>query len=378
MIMFDRILAILKKEFLQVFRDPKMKMIIFVSPLIQVLIFGYAATMDITHVPIAIYDIDNTKESRALIHDFSYSGYFDIKHYIKEESQVNQLIDEFKVVAVLKFNAGFTRDLVGNNDAEVQLIVDGTDSNAASIVMNYANTIITNYNMRVFNERSRVYLKGQNAFPAVDLRDRRWFNENLESRNYYLPGVIVLIVTLMSLLLSAMAIVREKEIGTMEQLIVSPIMPVELIVGKIVPFGVIAIVQVTLITLVGALWFHVPLRGSIPLLIVCTILYLLTTLGAGLFLSTICSTQQEAMMSVFLFNLPASLLSGFAYPIANMPVVIQYLTFLNPQRYYLTIIRYVFLKGVGVEVLWKEMLALLIIGTVVISVSSARFQKRLG
>ncbi len=376
--MFDRILAILKKEFLQVFRDPKMKMIIFVSPLIQIFIFGYAATMDITHVPIAVYDIDNTKETRALIHDFSYSGYFDIKYYINEEPQVNHLIDEFKVLAVLKFNAGFTRDLVGNNNAEIQLIVDGTDSNAASIVMNYANSIITNYNMRVFNERSRIYLKGQSAFPAVDLRDRRWFNENLESRNYYLPGVIVLIVTLMSLLLSAMAIVREKEIGTMEQLMVSPIMPFELIIGKIVPFGLIAIVQVTLITLVGALWFHVPLRGSIPLLILCTILYLLTTLGAGLFLSTMCATQQEAMMSVFLFNFPATLLSGFAYPIANMPVVIQYLTYLNPQRYYLTIIRYIFLKGVGVEILWKEMLALLVIGIVVITLSAARFQKRLG
>lgn len=376
--MFDRIGAILKKEFLQVFRDPRMRVVIFISPMIQVFIFGYAATMDITNVPIAVYDIDNTKYSRALIHDFSYSQYFDIKRYIREERQVNELINESKVLAVLKFNAGFSRDLVGNNPAEVQLIVDGTDSNAASIIMNYANTIIMNYNDRVLAERAAVYLGGSDAYAAVDLRDRRWFNENLESRNYYLPGVIVLIVTIMSLLLSAMAIVREKEIGTMEQLIVSPIRPFELILGKIVPFGIIAVVQVTLITLIGVLWFGVPLRGSIPLLIFCTLLYLLTTLGAGLFLSTICATQQEAMMSVFLFNFPMTLLSGFAYPIANMPVVIQYLTYLNPQRYYLTIIRYIFLKGVGVEALWDEMLALLVFGVVVITMSSMRFQKRLG
>jgi ABC-type multidrug transport system, permease component len=164
----------------------------------------------------------------------------------------------------------------------------------------------------------------------------------------------------------------------MEQLIVSPIKPIELIIGKIVPFGIIALVQVTLIASVGIAWFGIPFRGSITLLFACTLLYLLTTLGAGLFLSTICSTQQEAMMSVFLINFPMTLLSGFAYPIANMPQVIQYLTLLNPQRYYLTIIRYIFLKGVGVEVLWDEMLALLLIGIVVITASSLRFQKRLG
>jgi ABC-2 type transport system permease protein len=281
-------------------------------------------------------------------------------------------------LAVLKFNAGFARDLAGNNPAEAQLIVDGTDSNASSIIMNYANSIVMNYNSKVLSERSQVYLSGQSIFPAVDLRDRKWFNENLESRNYYLPGVIVLIVTIMSLLLSAMAIVREKEIGTMEQLIVSPLRPIELIIGKIVPFGVIALVQMTLITILGIVWFHIPLRGSIPLLFMGTLLYLLTTLGAGLFLSTMCATQQEAMMSVFLVNFPATLLSGFAYPIANMPHVIQYLTYLNPQRYYLTIVRYIFLKGVGIDVLWDEMLALLIIGVVVITMSSMRFQKRLG
>jgi ABC-2 type transport system permease protein len=376
--MFDRITALLVKEFLQVFRDPRMRMVIFISPLVQVLIFGYAATMDITHAPIAVHDRDNTKESRAFIHRFSYSQYFDIEYYAQNGEQENKLIDRSEVLAVLKFDKGFARDLVGNKGAQVQMIIDGTDSNAASIVSGYANTIVQQYNYDVMKEWARTFLSRYEISPVVDLRDRRWFNENLESRNYYLPGVIVLIVTIMSLLLSAMAIVREKEIGTMEQLIVSPIRPFELIIGKIVPFGIIALIQVTLITLVGIAWFGIPFRGSVTLLFFCTLLYLLTTLGAGLFLSTICSTQQEAMMSVFLINFPMTLLSGFAYPIANMPKIIQYLTYLNPQRYYLTIIRYIFLKGVGVDVLWDEMVALLVIGVAVITASSMRFQKRLG
>ena len=376
--MFDRVLALLKKEFLQIFRDPRMRTVIFLSPLIQIFIFGYAATMDITHAPIAVFDRDNSKQSRELVRDFSFSQYFDIKRWLHTDEQENKVIDKSTVLGVLKFNAGFARDLVGDKDAEVQFIVDGTDSNTASIIMSYANQIVTRYNYGILAERAHTFLKRYDISPMVDLRDRRWFNENLESRNYYLPGVIVLIVTIMSLLLSAMAVVREKEIGTMEQLMVSPIRPIELIVGKIVPFGIIALVQVTLITLVGVLWFGVPLRGSIALLLFCTLIYLLTTLGAGLFLSTMCSTQQEAMMSVFLFNFPAVLLSGFAYPIANMPKIIQHLTYLNPQRYYLTIVRYIFLKGVGVKILWDEILILFAFGVVIITLSSLRFRKRLG
>ena len=210
------------------------------------------------------------------------------------------------------------------------------------------------------------------------MRDRRWFNENLESKNYYLPGVIALIVSIMSLLLSSMAIVREKEIGTMEQLIVSPIKPIELILGKLTPFVIIAVVQVTMITLVGVLWFKIPIRGSLVLLFGTTFIYLLTTLGSGLLISTVCATQQEAMMSVFLFFFPATLLSGFAYPIANMPKIIQYITYINPLRYYLVILRSIFLKGVGLNVLWDETLALLVIGIFVLTLSTLRFRKRLG
>jgi len=376
--MFERIKTILIKEFLEIFRDPRMRFTIFVPPIVQVLIFGYAATMDITHVPTAVYDQDNTKQSRELIRDFSYSKYFDINYYLDEEEQVRTIIDRSKVISVLKIDRQFARDLIGNRSAKLQLILDGTDSNAASIVLGYAGQIIGDYNYKALKERATTLLRPGAAVGYADLRDRRWFNENLESRNYYLPGVIALIVTIMSLLLSSMAIVREKEIGTMEQLIVSPIKPIELILGKITPFIIIACVQVILITLVGVLWFKVPIRGSLPLLFGCTFIYLLTSLGCGLLISTVSSTQQEAMMSVFLFFFPATLLSGFAYPIANMPKIIQYITYANPLRYYLTILRGIFLKGIGVNILWPEILALLIIGVSIIIFSTSRFHKQLG
>ena len=376
--MFERIRTILVKEFLQIFRDPRMRFNIFVPPIIQVLIFGYAATMDITHVPTAVYDKDNTKQSREVIRDFGYSKYFDIDYYLYDEDQVRAIIDKSKVIAVLKMDRGFARDLIGNKSAELQLILDGTDSNAASIVLGYAGQIIGSYNYKALKERVVTLLKPGATVAFVDLRERRWFNENLESKNYYLPGVIALIVTIMSLLLSSMAIVREKEIGTMEQLIVSPITPIELILGKISPFVVIACVQVTMITLVGVLWFKIPIRGSLPLLFGCTLIYLLTSLGCGLLISTVSATQQEAMMSVFLFFFPATLLSGFAYPIANMPRIIQYITYINPLRYYLVILRSIFLKGVGINILWPQIAALLVIGVSIITFSILKFRKQLG
>ncbi|MDD5084421.1 MAG: ABC transporter permease [Candidatus Omnitrophica bacterium] len=376
--MFERIWAIIVKEFLQVFRDPRMKFTIFVSPLVQILVFGYAATMDITNIPTAIYDLDNTKESRDVIRAFTYSKYFTVKRYVYNDKEQRKVIDKSLVSAVIRFNRGFARNLKDNKGGELQIILDGTDSNSASIILGYANQIISEYNYKLLEERATIFLKRSDVVPNVELRDRHWFNANLESKNYYLPGVIALIVTIMSLLLTSMAIVREKEIGTIEQLIVSPIKSVELILGKIIPFGIIAITQVFLITMIGVFWFKVPIRGSILLLFGSTVLYMLTTLGVGLFISTLSSTQQEAMMSVFLFNFPATLLSGFAYPIANMPRVIQYITYLNPLRYYLIIMRALFLKGVGIRILWPEMLALLVIGLSIIGFSSLRFQKRIG
>ena len=376
--MFTRIFSLIVKEFLQVFRDPRMKFTLFVAPVVQLFLFGYAATMDITNIPAAVYDLDNTKQSRDIIRLFSYSKYFDIQNYLKEEKDIVRIMNGADIKAVIKFNRGFAQDLTGNKSAQMQIIVDGTDSNAAQIILGYAGTIIADYNYRVLKKRAEIFLKRIDSFPQADLRSRQWFNENLYSKNYYLPGVIAMIVSIMSLVLTSMAIVREKEIGTMEQLIVSPIKPIELILGKLIPFGIIALAQVVLISLVGVLWFKIPLRGSLVLLFSSTLIYLLTSLGIGLFISTVSSTQQEAMMSVFLIYFPMVLLSGFAYPVANMPHWVQYIAHVNPLTYYLIILRNLFLKGIGIAVLWREMLILLLMGIAVITVSSLRFQKRLG
>ncbi|MFA5114818.1 MAG: ABC transporter permease [Candidatus Omnitrophota bacterium] len=374
--MFERVRAILIKEFRQIFRDPRMKTVIFISPLIQIILFGYAANRDINYVPTAVYDRDNTKESRELLRDFTYSKYFVPEHYIYSDAEQDKMLNKGVASVVIRIDRGFGRDIKAGKEANIQLAFDGTDSNTAMVVMGYANTIVSNYQYRLL--KGEIEARGWlETFPSVDLKDRAWFNGNLISRNYYLPGVIAMIVTMMSLLLSSMAIVKEKEIGTMEQLIVSPLRSIELIAGKLLPFALISLVQIVLVTALGVLWFHIPLRGDILLLLVSTCIYLFTTLGIGLFISTISSTQQEAMMSVFLFYMPTVLLSGFAYPIANMPKFIQWATIFNPMRYFLVVVRGIFLKGVGIDILWSQLLPLLIIGLAVVILSTLKFHKSL-
>ncbi|MFA6357873.1 MAG: ABC transporter permease [Candidatus Omnitrophota bacterium] len=374
--MFERAKAILIKEFKQIFRDRQMKVIIFISPLLQIILFGYAANKDITYVPTAIYDQDNTAESRDLLRRFTYSKYFVPEKYISSEREQDYVLDKGTVNTVIRIDRGFGRNINAGKEASIALAFDGTDSNSAMIIMGYANAVVGTYQENLLKYRADK-AGFSNSVPRVELRDRAWFNGNFISRNYYLPGVIATIVTMMSLLLTAMAIVKEKEIGTMEQLTVSPLRPIELIVGKLLPFGIIALIQVVLVTILGVLWFHIPLRGNVLFLLFATCIYLFTTLGIGLFISTISSTQQEANMSVFLFYLPAVLLSGFAYPISNMPQVVQLFTVFNPMRYFMVIIRSVFLKGVGIEVLWPQLVPLLFIGLVVITLSSLRFRKGL-
>lgn len=374
---FEIILAIIIKEFKQVFRDPRMKTVIFITPLIQIILFGYAANKDINYVPTAILDRDNTVESRELLRDFTFSNYFVAKEYINTEEEQNEVLNGGIASIVIHIDRGFGRNVVGDKEAQVQLAVDGSDSNTSMIIMGYANTIVNAYNARAM--KSRFEQQGLHFGVAnVEMRDRAWFNGNLISREYYLPGVIATIVTMMSLLLTAMAIVKEKEIGTMEQLTVSPIKPIELIIGKLLPFAIIALVQIALITTLAVFWFHVPLRGSLILLFFCTCVYLFTTLGIGLFISTISATQQEAMMSVFLFFMPTMLLSGFAYPIANMPQIIQWSTIFNPLRYFMVTIRSIFLKGVGMDILWPQLIPLALIGMFVIIWSAAKFRKSMG
>ncbi|HPC23817.1 MAG TPA: ABC transporter permease [Phycisphaerae bacterium] len=375
--MIERIRRMLVKEFLQALRDYRMRSTIFLLPLIQVLVFGYAITTDVKHVALAVYDLDNTVASRDLISRFAGSGYFEIVNYVYDDAAARSLLDHGSVRLVLRINAGFQADLAAGRVAQVQALLDGSDSNTAGIVLNYSNEIVGQANFDALVDRVTRVLGTFQRPGQADLQTRAWFNENLESRNFFVPGVIALIVTLITLMLTSIAVVREYEIGTIEQIMVTPIRPIEFILGKTVPFALIGFADVLLITAVGVYWFEVPIRGSIPLLLLATGLYLLTSLGVGLLISTISRTQQQALMTSFLFFAPAILLSGFVFPIANMPQVVQWLTYLNPLRYFLVIIRGIFLKGVGLQILWPQMVALTIIGVLTFTLAVRRFHKTL-
>jgi len=375
--MGERILTILLKEFRSVFRDPRMRMVIFGVPVIQTLIFGYAVTMDVRHVRLVVIDRDQTPASRALVARFAASDYFEIVARTTDGNRAAAMIDAADASAALQIDAGFANALGAGRTTPVQLIVDGADSNTARLVLNYSTTIASAYNSEIMLEQALRRTGRTISAGGADLRPRAWFNADLESRNYFVPGVMALLVMLISLMLTSMAIVREKEVGTIEQIMVTPIRPVEFILGKCAPFVVIGFADVALVTLVGVFWFEIPIRGSFPLLLLGTAFYLLSTLGIGLFISTVSSTQQQAMMTTFFFFFPAMLLSGFVYPIANMPEVIQWLTLLNPLRHFLIVIRGVFLKGIGFDVLWPQLAALFAIGLGVMVFAIKRFHKTL-
>jgi ABC-2 type transport system permease protein len=353
----------LLKEFIQVFRDPRMRIVLFVLPVFQTIVFGYAVNTDIRHVATAVCDRDDSPWSRDLIQAFAGSQYFTVVERVTDERRLTRLVDRGEVKAVLRIENGFGERRGRGTDAPVQLILDGTDSNTAGLVMSYAARIVARLN--------------NSDTGTVLLESRAWFNPNMESRNFYIPAVIVNIVFVITMLLSSMAVVREKEIGTIEQIIVTPIRKTEFILGKTLPFVVIGYIDVTAVSLAGALWFDVPIRGSIPLLLLGTSLFLISSLGFGLLISTVSRTQQQAMMSAFFFVFPAMLLSGFAFPIENMPEPVQWLTLLNPVRHYLVIVRGIFLKGVGFRILLPEMAALLLLGSVILALAVHRFRKTL-
>jgi len=379
--MLERVKPMLIKEFIQIARDPKMLRVIFIVPILQVVIFGYVVTTDVRHVATAVYDLDNSVASRDLIQSFARSGYFDIVEYVVSDRRLTDLIDHSDVCAILRFNKGFEADLEAGRSAQVQLILDGTDSNTARIILNYGAKIAGQFSQQILVERlarnGGFARQGGLARPTgeVSLQMRAWFNENLESRNYFVPGVIAILVMLITLMLTGMAVVREKEIGTMEQVMVTPITPAEFILGKTLPFALIGFADVLLVTVVGVFWFDVPIRGQLLLLLAATALYLMTSLGIGLFISTVSQTQQQAMMSTFFFFFPAVLLSGFMFPIANMPAVVQWVAYLNPLAYFLVIVRGIFLKGLGVVVLWPQLAALAVMGVGVLWLATRRFRK---
>jgi ABC-2 type transport system permease protein len=384
--MWRRIREIIHKEFRQTLREPRMRVVLFIPPLVQLIIFGYAVNLDVDHVRLAWLDRDRTSASSNLLAAFQGSPRFEIAALPSSEQEAQRMLDDSRVQAVVTVFPGFGSDIERGITAPVQVLVDGSNSNTASIASSYAGQVIAAFGSRVLGGQQRAKLVGSSMkaggavgfqVPSLDVRSRVWFNEDLLSRNYFVPGVVVNIITLVTIMLTAMAIVREKEIGTLEQLMVTPVRPVELMLGKTLPFALAGLIQVGFITTAALVVFRIPLRGSVPLLFLAAVLYLMTTLGVGLFVSTISQTQQQAVMGSFFFFTPAFMLSGFAFPIQNMPVAVQYLSYLDPVRYFITIVRGIFLKGTGISVLWPQLGALLIYGTLILGASALRFHKRL-
>jgi ABC-2 type transport system permease protein len=330
--------------------------------------------LDVDHVRIAWTDGDRTPQSRDIRQRFEASGRFDVVSQPRTEREVQDVLDRGDVQAVIRILPGFAKDLSRGSGAGVQILIDGTNSNTASLIASYAGQIVAQFSgSHLLNLRNA----STPSIPEPVSKPRVWFNAELKSRNYFVPGVVANIIMLVTLMLTALAIVREKEIGTMEQLMVTPVRPIEVMLGKTLPFALVGVIQVMFITTMALLVFKVPLRGSIFLLLFSSVLFLMTTLGAGLFISTISHTQQQAMMSSFFFTIPAFMLSGFTFPIRNMPFVVQAVSYLNPLRYFMDIVRGIFLKGVGVEVLWPQMVALAVYGVAVLGLSAARFHKTL-
>jgi ABC-2 type transport system permease protein len=361
----------IQKELRQLFRDPKTKRIIFAAPVIQLLLFGYAVNTDVRNVATIAVDQDRTAESRLLLETLTASGYFRIVEDAEAPEAIEDALDRGTALMGIQIPPGFSREIKEGNEAAAQILIDGTNSNTATVAMGYAGRIVQDFAGEQMAGRGAAGEKG------IDLRVRAWYNPDLSSRVYNVPGVIGLLLILMALLLTSLAVVRERELGTLEQLMVSPINPKELILGKTIPVLIVCLVDLALITTLAILWFHIPLRGSVGALLLASFLYVMAGLGAGLFVSTISKTQQEAFLTMFLFLLPGIILSGFMYPIDTMPPVFEYLTLLNPIRYFMEMVRGIFLKGQGVADLWVHLLVLAGMSMIVVSGASRRFRKSL-
>ena len=368
-------------------RDPRMRGLLFVPPLIQLIVFGYAVTLDVDNARIAWMDASRTPESRDLLQHFVGSGRFDVVATVENGDDIQQLLDRSEVHAVVVVLPDFARDIARGRTAQVQVLIDGTNSNTASLVSTYAVRVIASFSEDIAKSQlTRPSIEialigvssGGNHFSAPVTADTRvWFNPDLRSRSYFVPGVAANILLIITLILTAQAIIREKEVGTLEQLMVTPMRPIELMLGKTLPFVAVGMINMFLITGGALLIFRVPFRGNFLLLMFCALLFLMTSLGYGLFLSTVSGTQQQAVMGSFFFIMPSFMLSGFLFPISNMPLVIQYLSCLNPMLYFMEIVRSIFLKGAGVAVLWPQMLILAFYGVVILGLSALRFQKKL-
>jgi len=361
------LLNLLVKELLQLKRDPKILPILFIAPVVQLTILGYAATTDVRRVELAVCDLDRTPASRDLVDAFTSSTYFRQVVSVPSQDRFDRWLDSGRARIALTIPAGYAADRSARRPVEVQLVADGSDAMSGTLGLSYAQGVLQHV---AETEGFRL---------PVELRPKVLYNPDLVSRYYMVPGVLAMILMIMTMMLTSMALVRETEIGTMEQLLVTPLTPGAIIVGKLVPYALVGAVEICTALPVVLFWFRVPLRGSLGTLALLTLPFMLCTLGLGLLVSTLARTQQQAMMiSTFVFLMPQIYLSGFVFPIQNMPDVFQWITYAIPLRYYVTVLRGVFLKGVGLETLWPQGLALLGLGVVILTLARIRFRQRLG
>jgi drug efflux transport system permease protein len=374
----ERLHQILIKEFIHLFRDRHARFALIVPPLLQMLVFGYAASYEVNRVSTAVLDYDHSQESRELLDRFRASSRFQVREVLQDESQIPSELDHRRVTLVLQIQPGFAELLRKGQTAPVQAILDGTDSNAALIAIGYINQIAIRF-ARDYQLQMANRLKPSLATfaPDIELQERPWYNANLESRWFFVPGVIGTLVLVTVMMLTAFAVVREREIGTLEQLMVTPISPAELIVGKTLPFLIVGLANVIVVAVAGTLWFQVPFRGNVLVLLLGSTLFLSSALGVGLLISTLCETQQQAFAISFFYISPAIMLSGFGYPITSMPTALQYFTNLDPLRFYLIVLRGTFIKGIGLDVLWPQMIAMALLGAATLTLATLRFHKTL-
>jgi ABC-2 type transport system permease protein len=372
------------KEFLELRQDPRLFGLVIVAPIIQLTLLGYAATTDVKEVPIVVADGDRSPASRELIARFEASPNFHVVHLVTTTAEVDRDLQEDRAWMALAIPNGYGASIRNREPVALQVVADGSNSNSTTVALGYTNALVGEY----AQELAAGATGGGPPSPTgstvptragqVDLRVRVWFNSELESRFFMIPGVLALLLLLVTANLAAMGIVREKELGTLEQLNVTPLRRWELIVGKLLPYGLIGLIDVLLVTAVAVFWFEVPLRGSFGLLLAMSLVYVFCTLSLGLFISTVSDTQQQAMMTAtFFFLTPMIYLSGFIFPIENMPRVIQYATYVIPLRYFLVIVRGIFLKGIGLRLLWPQAAALAAWGAVVLSLAVMRSRKRI-
>ena len=366
----QRLRRLVWKEFLELRQNPRLFGIVIVAPILQLTMLGYAASTDVKDVPVVVADGDRSPASRNLIARFDASPNFTIVDTVTTVGEIDRYLQRGDAWIALAIPTGYGTALHSGRPVALQVIADGSDSNSTTVALGYATALVGEFNAA---QSSPTQAGG------IDLRIRVWFNSQLESRYFMIPGVLALLLLLVTANLAAMAIVREKELGTLEQLNVTPLRRWELIVGKLLPYGVIALIDVLLVTSVAVFWFEVPMRGSVALLLAMSLLYVLCTLALGLFISTISETQQQAMMTAtFFFLTPMIYLSGFIFPIENMPQVIQYATYLIPLRYFLVIVRGIFLKGIGLDLLWPQAAAMAAWGVIVLALAVMRSRKRSG